>query len=131
VLSEVRKRERADPGVRDWFDQVAEDEIFLSVLVVGELRQGIERRRRRDPVAARQLERWLATLLEAYSDQILPVDQRVAELWGQINVPDPLPTVDGLLAATALAHDLTVVTRNDRDFARSGATVLNPFSRQH
>ncbi len=117
--------------MRDWFDQVAEDELFLSVLVVGELRQGIERRRRHDPVAARQLERWVTTLLEAYSDRILPVDQRVAELWGQINVPDPLPTVDGLLAATALAHNLTVVTRNARDFARSGATVLNPFSRTH
>lgn len=128
VVSELRKGTRANEGVRRWFADVAEDDLFLSVLVAGELRQGVERLRRRDLDSAERLDRWLLDLLDGYADRILPVNQRVADLWGRLNVPDPLPAVDGLLAATALVHDLTLVTRNTRDVERSGARLLDPFT---
>ncbi len=127
VLSELRKGTRANSRVVAWFEAVADEEIFLSVLVLGELRQGVERVRRRDPAAAARLERWLHMLTASHTDQLLPVDERVADLWGRLSVPDPLPAVDGLLAATALVYDLTLVTRNVRDVEATGAKVLNPF----
>lgn len=83
--------------------------------------------RRRDPTAARALERWLRRVLIDHSDRVLPVDLLVAEEWGRLNVPDPLPVIDGLLAATAKVHGLTLATRNVKDVARSGADVVNPF----
>jgi predicted nucleic acid-binding protein len=113
--------------VIEWFSEVPEEELFLSVLVVGELRQGIERLRRRDLDTAERLDRWMVTLLEDYADRILPLDLRIAELWGRLNSPDPLPAVDGLLAATAITHDLTLVTRNVRDIARTGVQFVDPF----
>lgn len=128
VVSELRKGNRADPGVREWISSVADQGLFLSVLVIGELRRGIERVARRDEASAEVLERWLAGIAGDYGDRILPVDGAVAEEWGRINVPDPLPVVDGLLAATAIVHDLTLVTRNTADIASSPATTLNPFS---
>jgi toxin FitB len=127
VVSELRKGRRAHARVSRWFEGIGDDEVFLSVLVVGELRQGVERIRRRDPRSAEPLERWLHSLVETYTPRLLPVDARVAELWGRLNVPDPLPTVDGLLAATAIVHDLTLVTRNVRHVSRTGATLLDPF----
>jgi toxin FitB len=127
VLSELRKGKRADPGVIAWFAQIPEEELFLSVLVAGELRQGVERLRRRDLETAERLDRWLVTLLEDYADRILPLDLRIAELWGRLNAPDPLPAVDGLLAATAIAHGLTLATRNGRDVARTGVQIVDPF----
>jgi predicted nucleic acid-binding protein len=127
VLSELRKGTRADSGVQDWIESVDESEIFLSVLVVGELRHGIERIRRRDPRSAARLHRWLEQLSELHAERILGVDLEIANLWGWLNVPDPLPVVDALLAATAIIHDLTLVTRNTRDVAKTGARVLNPF----
>lgn len=126
VVSELRKGERADAGVRAWFEDADERSLFTSVLVVGELRRGIERIRRRDVPSALALEHWLAGLTDEFDDRILPVDQAVAERWGRLNVPDPLPTVDGLLAATALVHGLTLVTRNTRDVMRTGIPVLDP-----
>ena len=128
VLSELRKGKRANAGLAAWITDVAEDDLYLSVLVIGELRQGVERVRRRDVMAAARLERWLVGLVEAHADRILPLDVRICELWGRLNVPDPLPAVDGLLAATAIAHDLVLVTRNTRDVARTGVRTLNPFS---
>jgi toxin FitB len=130
VLSELRKGDRADSGVRLWFAAADDGDIFTSVLVLGEVRRGIESIRRRDATAAAALEQWLARVHDSFSARVLPIDLAVAERWGQVNVPDPMPTVDGLLAATALVHDLTVVTRNVRDIARSGARTLNPFSRE-
>lgn len=130
VLSELRKRERADRGVRAWFELASNEELFLSVLVLGEIRQGIERKRRSDAAAAHSLERWLDSLIELYGERLLPIDHRVAGQWGRLNVPTPLPAIDGLIAATALVHDLTVVTRNARAFAGTGAKVLNPFDRR-
>jgi len=126
VLSELRKGERAPDGVRAWFAGAAEDELYTSVLVVGELRRGIESIRGRDAPAALALEQWLSRLSESFADRILPIDTEVAQRWGRINVPDPVPTVDGLLAATALVHDLTLVTRNIRDVARTGVRLLDP-----
>ena len=127
VVSELRKGRRTHAGVSRWMAAVPDDEIYLSVVVVGELRQGVERLRGRDPRSAGRLDRWLSGLIEAAADRILPVDMKVAELWGRLNVPDPLPVVDGFLAATAMVHDLTLVTRNTRDVRRTGVRLVNPF----
>lgn len=129
VLSELRKGPRANERVRSWFGKARAAELYTSVLVLGEVRRGIESVRRRDGEGAKALEEWVTRMTDGFSDRILPIDATVADRWGALNVPDPLPAMDGLLAATALVHDLTVVTRNVRDVARSGARVLDPFSR--
>ena len=126
IVSELRKGEFAHARLRAWFAEADEDALFTSVLVVGEIRRGIESLRRRDVPSALALEHWLAALTDSFADRILPVDRMVAEEWGRLNVPDPVPTVDGLLAATARVHDLTLVTRNTRDVARTGVPVLDP-----
>jgi predicted nucleic acid-binding protein len=128
VISELRKGERADPHVRKWFRELADEEIFLSVLTIGEIRRGIENVRRRDPESAAVLDSWLARLGEAHRDRILPVDRTIAEEWGRMNAPDPLPVVDGLLAATAKVIGLTFVTRNIADVKGSGVDLVDPFS---
>jgi len=128
VISELRKGERADSHVRRWFAELADEEIFLSVLTIGEIRRGIESARRRDPDSAAALDRWMALLSEAHGERILPIDREIAEEWGRMNVPDPLPVVDGLLAATARVLDLTLVTRNVADVKGSGAELLDPFA---
>jgi predicted nucleic acid-binding protein len=110
-----------------WFDSVETDDLYISVLVVGEIRQGIEGLRRRDPVQAGHLESWLAGLRRGYADRILPVDLEAAEEWGRMNVPDPVSTRDGLMAATAKVRNMTFVTRNTSDVARTGVRLLDPF----
>lgn len=127
VVSELRKGARANARVRSWFAELDDSALFLSVLVAGELRQGVERVRLRDAAQAEHLDRWLRRLVDDYASRLLPVDTRVAELWGRLNVPDPISTVDGLLAATAIVHDLTLVTRNVKDVARTGVRLFNPF----
>jgi predicted nucleic acid-binding protein len=127
VIAELRKGSRANANVRSWFAALDPEAILLSVVTVGEIRQGIENVRRRDAVTARSLERWLRRVLTDHHDRILVVDLAVAEEWGRLNVPDRLPVIDGLLAATAKVHGLTLATRNVKDVARSGADVLNPF----
>lgn len=129
VVSELRKGARGDPGVVRWAAGRTGD-AWLSVLTVGEIRRGIELKRRRDEVGARHLDVWLQGLLGAFATRLLPVDARVAEVWGRLNVPDPRPTVDALLAATALVHGLTLVTRNVDDVAGTGVRVFNPFERR-
>jgi len=126
VLSEVRKPS-PEPAVAAWFETVSGDELYISVLVVGEVRQGIERLRPRDPAQADVFESWLRTLEGDFGDRILPVTIAVAEAWGRLNAPSPLPTVDGLLAATALVHGLTFVTREAERLERTGARLLNPW----
>ena len=126
VLSELRKGDRANAGIRAWFADTREDELFTSVLVLGEIRRGIESIRRRDLPSAIALEQWLTRLATDFADRVLAVDARVADRWGSLNVPDPIPTVDGLLAATALVHDLVLVTRNLRDVERTGARLCDP-----
>jgi hypothetical protein len=129
VVSELRKGERADPGVLGWFEAVDSDELYLSVLVIGEIRRGIELIRRRDPSSAQSLEAWLARLRRQFAERILPVDDEVAQLWGTLGLEQPLPPIDGLLAATALCHGLVLVTRNEADVSRAPIRVLNPFQR--
>jgi predicted nucleic acid-binding protein len=129
VLAELRKGRRANANVRAWFDALAPEDIRLSVVTIGEIRTGIENIRRRDPVAAASLERWLARLLRDYGDSVLPVDVTIAEEWGRLNVPSRLPVIDGLLAATARVHGFTLATRNVTDVARTGVEVVNPFER--
>lgn len=128
VVAELRKGPRANPNVRAWFAALEPDAIVLSVLTIGEVRRGIESVRRRDTVAARSLERWIRRLTAEHQDRILPVDLSVVEAWGRLNVPDPLPVVDGLLAATAQVHGLTLATRNVKDVARTGVPLVNPFA---
>ena len=127
VVSELRKR-APDRSVTSWFGSVRASDLYLSVLVVGEIRSGIERLARRDRDQVAGYEKWLADLLELYGDRIVPVTAEVAETWGRLNVPDPLPVVDGLLAATALVHDWTLVTRNTSDVRRTGVRLLDPFA---
>ena len=126
VVSELRKGDRANAGVRTWLFDVNDADLFTSVLVLGEIRRGIESIRRRDTPAAMAIEQWLIRLAVGFGDRVIPIDARVADRWGALNVPDPVPTVDGLLAATALVHDMTVVTRNVKDIAATGARTLDP-----
>lgn len=131
VISEGRKRARADSGVRDFFKRVVTEQapVFLSVVTVGELRRGVELiRHRGDKSQAIRLERWLTQLLRHYHDYILDVDSDIAQLWGRLRVPHHENAIDKLIAATALIHDLTVVTRNHDDFAKTGVRIIDPFS---
>lgn len=127
VVAELRKGARANLHVRSWFETLDPDTIVLSVLTIGEIRRGIESVRRRDTATAKALERWLRRLIAEHRDRILPVDLAVTEEWGRLNVPDPLPVIDALLAATAKVHGLTLVTRNVKDVARTGIPLVNPF----
>jgi toxin FitB len=127
VVSEIRKQ-AADPGVVSWFASVPADGLFLSVLAVGEIRQGVERLARRDPTQAEIYERWLTELIDSYGDRLVPITESVAQAWGRLNALDPIPVVDGLMAATALVHDWTLVTRNVGDVRSTGVRLLNPFS---
>jgi len=129
IVSELRKGERVDAGVRQWFAGVDDEDLFLSVLTVGEIRRGIESIQRRDRAKALALNRWVRLLVTQFEGRILLVDLKVAEEWGRMNVLATLPAVDGLLAATARVHGLTVVTRNIKDVMRTGVPCLNPFAR--
>ena len=112
ILSELRKGERCDPLVAEWAKAQDPRDLFTSVLVIGEIRKGIERRRRTDPAQADVLERWLATLQAVFDGRILPIDAEVAQDWGRLNAPQTLPPIDSLLAATARVHAMTLVTRD-------------------
>jgi predicted nucleic acid-binding protein len=128
VISELRKGERADENVRAWLSELGDEEIYLSVLTVGEIRRGVENLRRRDPDSAAALDSWLARLVEAHRERVLGVDRAIVEEWGRMNVPDPLPVIDGLLAATAKVLSLTFATRNVSDVEDSGVELVDPFS---
>jgi hypothetical protein len=127
VVSELRKRERCNRGVRRWHASVANEDLMLSVLVIGEIRHGIESLRGRDPTGAHALDRWLRTLESQYEDRILPVTREVCRVWGGLSPQRPLAPIDGLMAATALHHGLVLVTRNVDDVRRSGVEMVNPF----
>ena len=131
VISEARKKSKANKGVRAFFKQVIKDEaqIFISVVTVGELRRGVELiRYRGDLRQANQLEKWLATLLTEYQDYILDINQDIAQLWGRLRVPHPENALDKQITATALIYELTVITRNHKDFVKTGVRALNPFA---
>ncbi|RKE39414.1 hypothetical protein B0G76_5830 [Paraburkholderia sp. BL23I1N1] len=130
VISEARKRDRANSGVRKFFRQAAKSdaEIYMSVVTVGELRRGVELvRHRGDAAQANLLETWLQTILIEYAQNILPIDEDVGQVWGRLRVSHPEHVLDKLIAATALIHDLVVVTRNIDDFSATGVRLLNPF----
>lgn len=127
VISEIRKQDRCDAKVRNWYRQVEASQIFLSVLVTGEIRRGVEQARPRDLTKARQLESWLDALEGAFAERVLDVDTRVADEWGRMSATRSTPVVDCLLAATAKVHKLMLVTRNLKDVAGLGAEILNPF----
>jgi predicted nucleic acid-binding protein len=127
VISEIRKP-KADHNVQIWLSTVRGTDLFLSVLVLGEIRQGIERLRPRDPRRAAVFEGWLAKLRRDHADRIVAVSDEVAEEWGRMNAMQPLPVVDALMAATAKTRGWTYVTRNTRHVERTGARLLNPFA---
>lgn len=131
VISEARKKSKANTGVREFFKQAIEDEtrIFISVVTVGELRRGVEWIRYRGDVRqANQLEKWLENLMAEYQDHILDINQDIAQLWGRLRAPHPENALDKQIAATALIYELMVVTRNHKDFVKTGVHVLNPFT---
>jgi toxin FitB len=127
VVSELRKRDRGDENLVRWVAKHGGDEFWLSVLVIGELRRGAALISRRDEVAAGVIGSWLDALVDDFVDRILPVTLPIAQRWALLNVPDPMPVIDGLLAATAAEHDLTLVTRNVADVERTGVEYVNPF----
>jgi toxin FitB len=128
VISELRKGDRANRNVTSWFAELADEEIFLSILTLGEIRRGIESIRRRDAKTAGVLESWLGRVAARHGDRIVPIDRAIADEWGRMNVPDPLPVVDGLLAATAKVVGLTLATRNTADIEGTDISYVNPFS---
>ena len=127
ALSELLKP-RPSRRVSEWFDAVPPEALFVSVLTLGEIRKGIEKLgggRRHARIAA-----WLEKELPAwFEDRVLPVDIGVADEWGHLmaSLKNPVPTIDGLIAATALRHRFVIVTRNESDFAATGADLLNPW----
>jgi toxin FitB len=128
VVSELKRGRNAAPAVTAWFASVPAEQIFTSVVVLGEVRHGIELLARRDKPQADLLKRWYASMRQQLGTRVLPVDEPVMMVWSRISVPDPLPAYDGLIAATALVHDMTVATRNATDFRRVGARAVDPWS---
>jgi len=128
VISEIRKQERAHPNVSRWVNETPAEEIGTSVLVLAEIRRGIELKRRSDPLQARSLDQWFSRMRTRLGDRVLPIDETVAETWALLGIPNPLPLIDSLLAATAKVHGLTFVTRNVADMATTGVALLDPFS---
>ena len=127
IISEVRKGARCHLAVAAWWSSVEDRDLFLSTLTIGEIRKGVETIRARDPDKARALETWLQAIMQAFGPRILGIDAAVAESWGRISAIRSVPVVDALLAATASAHGLVLVTRNATDVAGLGVCVLNPF----
>ncbi|MSO76431.1 MAG: type II toxin-antitoxin system VapC family toxin [Alphaproteobacteria bacterium] len=127
IISEVRKGERCDANVRAWYASIDDTSLYLSVLVLGEVRKGIELARGKDPARGRALEQWLAAVRQAFAGRILPVDDAVGEEWGRMSAKRPVSVIDGLLAATAKVHCMTLVTRNKAGVADLGARVIDPF----
>lgn len=127
VLSELRKAV-PHPNVAAWASSVDPDSVYLSVLVAGEIRKGVEMLRRRDPQRAEILDTWLDALLATYADRTVGVDAGVADEWGRLDAAHGLPVIDGLLAATVRVHGWILVTRNVRDVQRTGARCLDPFT---
>ena len=127
IISEVRKGARCDAHVSAWYASIADEDLFLSTLVLGEIRKGVELARSRDPDKAVTLERWLLKIEATFDGRVLGIDNAVSDRWGRMSAIRPIPVIDGLLAATAVTYGLTLVTRNDRDIAGLGAAILNPF----
>ena len=128
VISELRKGGRANHGVTAFFATLAAEEIYLSVVTIGQIRRGLENvRAQGDREQAGRLEAWLDKVVTDFSDRILEFDLDCAQVWGKLMSPHPQHAIDKQIAAIALIYDLTVVTRNTDDFVSSGVRSLNPF----
>lgn len=127
IISEIRKGGRCNPNVARWYKRISDHSLYLSVLVLGEIRKGVERMRGKDPVQSMALENWLLAVTDAFGDRILTVDHAVADEWGRLNAGRPVPVIDCLLAATSRVHRMTLVTRNTADLAGLGVDLLDPF----
>ena len=130
VISELRKKRRANRGVREFFvsnDDVAKP-LYISAISIGELRRGVEiLRHRGDEKQAGQLERWLTDLMNTYENNVLDFTQAEAQVWGKLRAPHHENAIDKQITATALTYGLTLVTRNTNDFMNTGVSLLNPF----
>jgi predicted nucleic acid-binding protein len=124
VLSEAR---RGTTAARDWLRSVDPETIYLSVITLGEIMKGIELRQRTDPRAASSLRQWLEQLRQGHADRILPVGDEVALEWGRLAAKRPRAMADALIAATAIVHRKTIVTRNTADFEETHVPVINPW----
>ena len=129
TLSELRRRER-DPMVVAWFQRQRTTELFLSVISIGEIERAIARQRAIDPGFADALAAWLDRVLTVYGERVVPFDLRTARRWGVLSAALGNDSADLMIAATALEHGLTVVTRNVSDFEPTGVAVLDPFGRR-
>jgi len=128
IISEIRKRDRAHPRVAHWVVRTPVEQIGTSVMVLAEIRRGIELKRRSDPEQAKSLDQWYSQMRARLGDRVLPIDEPIAETWSLMGIRRPFPLIDGLLAATAKVHGLTLVTRNVADFPVAGLSLLNPFT---
>lgn len=128
IVSELRKK-KPNAGVVRWVSKQQDDQLHLSVVTLGEIERGIEKRRKADAEFADALAAWLESLMRLYADRIIPVTPSVARRWGYLSAQLGHAGADLLIAATALTHGLTVVTRNASDFEPTGVKLINPFSR--
>ena len=130
VISEIRKNKKANVGVIQFFESALknQDKLYISVISIGELQRGVELiRHRGDKQQAILLEKWLNVILNSYQSNILDFDKNAAQLWGKLRSLQHKHSLDKQIAATAIIYELTVVTRNDKDFIKTGVTILNPF----
>jgi toxin FitB len=130
VLSEMRRLRHREEDIRAFFHRAGfdKDDIHVSVVTVAELRQGVHHLRHKgDPSQAEIIGAWVEEVMQDFADKILIVDKEIAELWARLRVPQREPTLDKLIAATALVHGMTVMTRNIKDFKPTGVKMLNPF----
>jgi len=128
VISDARKGVKANPGVQEFFQTTDVDGLYISAQTIGEIRRGLENiRHRGDLPQTRMLEAWLDGVVADYADKILFFDVECAQVWGRLMSPHPEHPIDKQIAAIALIHDLTVITRNVDDFRGTGVTIINPF----
>lgn len=128
VISELRRPAIANRRVWKWAQEVQAADLFLSVITILEVEQGILRLQRKDPDQAKILRAWMENwLLVKYADRILPIDTIVSRRCARLHIPDPLPERDAFIAATALVHGLIVVTRNTKDFHSCGVELFDPW----